>query len=158
MKFFLKGLNLQETLFGYKKNKGHHGLKFEEIIYEKYRCTLVHGDELAKGYKMTPAGPNNSQLFEVFIGNEGDPTQKTSTLLSIAESCIYGLGLICVLAAVNKTQKIGDNNYYYHDGKNNFIIDQWWGKLAKAKQIIETNKHVKMKIEFGLSRTNGSIE
>lgn len=26
------------------------GIKFEDIVYEKFRCSLAHGDELPDGY------------------------------------------------------------------------------------------------------------
>ena len=44
------GLNLQETVFPFPDNKGNIGIKFEDIIYEKFRCSLAHGDELPDGY------------------------------------------------------------------------------------------------------------
>jgi hypothetical protein len=47
------GLNLQETVFPFKGNKGNVGVKFEDIIYEKFRCNLAHGNELPDGYSVT---------------------------------------------------------------------------------------------------------
>jgi len=35
------GLNLQETVFPFKDNKGNVGIKFEDIVYEKFRCNLA---------------------------------------------------------------------------------------------------------------------
>jgi hypothetical protein len=39
------GMDLQETIFPFKNNKGDIGIKFEDIIYEKFRCNLAHGND-----------------------------------------------------------------------------------------------------------------
>src|SRR6266404_7456140 len=44
------GLNLVETVFPFRDRKGSIGVKFEDIVYEKFRCSLAHGDELPDGY------------------------------------------------------------------------------------------------------------
>lgn len=40
------GVNLQETLFPFENNKGRIGLTFADLIYEKFRCNLAHGQGL----------------------------------------------------------------------------------------------------------------
>jgi hypothetical protein len=61
------GLNLQETVFPFKGNKGNIGIKFEDIVYEKFRCSLAHGDELPDGYDIDVKVASGVQQFMIDI-------------------------------------------------------------------------------------------
>ena len=133
------GLNLQETLFPFKDNKGKIGLKFEDIIYEKFRCNLAHGDELPDGYGITIKVADGIQQFVIDIEHQA---------MTLPESAIYALGLPCVLAPVNAGQKIGNNGYHYRDPINHYVIDRWWGKLECARNIMDFESQVRVKMDF----------
>ncbi|MEB8486382.1 MULTISPECIES: hypothetical protein [Acidithiobacillus] len=133
------GLNLQETVFPFKDNKGNVGVKFEDIVYEKFRCNLAHGNELPEGYGITVKVADGIQQFMVDIENQS---------MTFPESAIYALGLPCVLALSNADQKIGSNLYHYRDPINHFVVDHWWGKVECARSLMDFENQVKIKMDF----------
>ncbi|MHB9117830.1 MAG: hypothetical protein ACYC2R_06120 [Burkholderiales bacterium] len=133
------GLNLQETVFPFKDNKGTVGVKFEDIIYEKIRCNLAHGNELPDGYGVTIKVADGIQQFMIDIKNQS---------MTFPESAIYALGLPCVLAPVNADQKIGSNLYHYRDPINHYVVDRWWGKVECARRIMDFENQVRVKMDF----------
>ena len=133
------GLNLQETLFPFKDNKGNVGVKFEDIIYEQFRCNLAHGNELPDGYGVTVKVAEGIQQFMIDIEHKS---------MTLPESAIYALGLPCVLTPVNADQKIGNNSYHYRDPINHYVVDRWWGKAECARSIMDFENQVRVKMDF----------
>lgn len=133
------GINFEETFFPFKDNKGRIGLKFEDVIYEKFRCTLAHGDVYEPGYGIT---------FKIIDGHHAFMIDTKNGFMTIPESCIYALGLPCVLSHVNADQKINNTSYFYKDNTNSFVIDRWWGKLDCARQIMDIDNRPRVKIDF----------
>ncbi|WP_146010095.1 hypothetical protein [Burkholderia sp. WAC0059] len=118
------GINLVETLFPFKDAKGKIGVTFADIVYEKFRCSLAHGDELPDGFGVTIQIADGHQVFSVDIQNQS---------MTLPQSAITGLGLICVLAPANADQQIGNSAYRYWDRVNTYIVDDWWGKVDAAR-------------------------
>ncbi len=133
------GVNLKETVFPFKDNKGNVGIKFEDIVYEKFRCNLAHGNELPDGYGVTVKVASGVQRFKIEINGQS---------MTLPESAIYALGLPCVLAPVNVDQKIGSNLYHYRDSINHYVVDRWWGKAECARQIMDFENQVRVKMAF----------
>jgi hypothetical protein len=133
------GLNLQETVFPFKDSKGNVGVKFEDIVYEKFRCNLAHGNELPDGYGVTVKVQDGIQQFMIDIENQS---------MTLPESAIYALGLPCVLAPVNADQKIGNNSCHYRDPINHYVVDRWWGNVECARRIMDFENQVKVKMDF----------
>jgi hypothetical protein len=133
------GLNLQETVFPFPDNKGNIGIKFEDIVYEKFRCSLAHGDELPDGYGINVKVADGIQQFMIDIENQS---------MTLPESVIYALGLPCVLAPANHEQKIGSNLYHYRDPINHYVIDRWWGMIDCARKIMDFEHQVRVKMDF----------
>lgn len=133
------GLNLEKTVFPFRDNKGKIGIKFEDIIYEKFRCSLAHGDELPEGFGITITVSDGIQQFMINIEGQS---------MTLPESAIYALGLPCVLVPINADQKIGSNLYHYRDPINHYVIDRWWGKVDCARQIMDFESQVKVKMDF----------
>lgn len=133
------GLNLQDTIFPFKDSKGNVGVKFEDIIYEKFRCNLAHGNELPEGYGVTVKVADGIQQFMIDIENQS---------MTLPESAIYAIGLPCVLAPANANQKIGSNLYHYRDPINHYVIDRWWGKVECARRIMDFENQVRVKMDF----------
>lgn len=106
------GINLKETLFPFKNNKGVVGLSFADIIYEKFRCNLAHGSELPDGFGLAVQIAEYVQQFDIDIIKQS---------MTLPQSAIYALGLTCVLAPVNSDQKIGSYAYYYRDPINTIV-------------------------------------
>lgn len=133
------GLNLQETVFPFPDVKGNIGVGFADIIYEKFRCNLAHGDELPSGYGISVQIAEHHQQFVIDIANQS---------MTLPQSAIYALGLACVLAPANSDQKIGSNLYNYRDTINTYVIDRWWGRLDCAKQIMDFDSQIRVKMDF----------
>lgn len=133
------GINLAETVFPFKDNKGEVGIKFEDIVYEKFRCNLAHGNELPDGYGITVKVAEGQHQFLVNIKDQS---------MTLPESAIFALGFACVLAPVNKDQKIGSNLYFYHDLINQFIVDRWWGQVECARKIMDLENRIRVKLDF----------
>jgi hypothetical protein len=133
------GFNLQDTVFPFPNNRGQVGIKIEDIIYEKFRCSLAHGDELPEGYGITIKVEEGIQQGLIDFGNSS---------MTLPESVIYALGLPCVLAPVNVDQKVGDNRYHYRDPINHYVIDRWWGKVDCAREIMDFESLVRVKMIF----------
>lgn len=133
------GLNLKETVFPFKDSKRNIGIKFEDIVYEKFRCSLAHGDELPDGYDLTVKVADGIQQFMIDISAQS---------MTLPESAIYALGLPCVLAPVNADQKIGSNLYHYRDPVNYYVVDRWWGKVECARRIMDFEGQVRVKMDF----------
>ena len=133
------GINLKETVFPFKKNKSKVGIKFEDIVYEKFRCSLAHGDELPDGFEITIKLAEGIQQFKIDIEHQ---------TMTLPESVIYALGLACVLAPVNAEQKIGNNLYHYRDPINMYVVDRWWGKIECARQIMDFENQGRVKMDF----------
>lgn len=133
------GLVLIETIFPFKGAKGKIGITFADIVYEKFRCNLAHGDELPEGYGISVQIAPGHQQFLIDIANQS---------MTLPESAIYALGLACVLAPSNADQKIGSILYRYNDPVNTFVVDRWWGKAECARQIMDFDSHPRVKIDF----------
>lgn len=133
------GLNLKETVFPFKDAKGNLGIGFADIVYEKFRCSLAHGDELLDGYGVSVQIASGHQQFLIDIKNQS---------MTLPESAVYALGLVCVLAPVNADQKIGSNLYHYRDPINSYVVDRWWGKLDCARRIMDFDTQIRVKMDF----------
>lgn len=94
------GINLKETLFPFTSNKGRIGLGFAEIIYEKFRCNLAHGQELPDGYGINVQLSDGVEQCKIDILNKS---------ILLPQSTIYALGIICELCPKNADQCIGSN-------------------------------------------------
>ncbi|MGN7100330.1 hypothetical protein ACTHR6_01890 [Ralstonia holmesii] len=133
------GLNLEETVFPFKDAKGKIGIGFADIVYEKFRCSLAHGDELPDGFGVSVQIAAGHQQFLVDIQKQA---------MTLPQSAIYALGLACVLAPSNADQKIGTNQYHYRDPINTYVVDRWWGKADCARKIMDFEGQIRVKMDF----------
>ncbi|MBT2795294.1 hypothetical protein [Paraburkholderia strydomiana] len=133
------GVNLEETVFPFKDAKGNIGITFADIVYEKFRCSLAHGDELPDGFGISVQIADGYQQFSIDF--------KTQSM-TLPQSAIYGLGLICVLAPANADQKIGNNLYHYRDPINAYVVDRWWGNVECARKIMDFETPIRVKMDF----------
>ena len=133
------GLNLQETIFPFKDAKGKIGISFADVIYEKFRCNLAHGEELPDGFGVSVQIAEHHQIFLINFEQQS---------MTLPQSAIYALGLPCVLATANSDQKIGNNGYNYRDTINTYVVDRWWGKVECARKIMDFDAQIKVKMDF----------
>ena len=134
------GLNLEETLFPFRTSKGKFGMTFGEVIYEKFRCSLAHGDEYPDGFGVAVQIAPGHQKFSIDL---------VGLSMTVPQSTIYALGLVCVLAPVNADQSLGSTAYRYSDPVNVFVVDRWWGQLDCARKIMDLKSRIRVKMDFG---------
>jgi hypothetical protein len=139
IELFFGGINLKETTFPFLNNQGRTGLKFEDIVYEKFRCDLAHGNEFEEGYGIELKIAEHHHQFKINLETKS---------MTMPESSIFALGLACVLAPANKDQRIGNNQYFYSDGINQYVVDRWWGKVECAYQIMDFEKAIRVKLNL----------
>lgn len=133
------GINFQETSFPLRNRKGVVGMTFAEVVYEKYRCFLSHGEELPDGFGISVQIAEGIQQFSIDL---------KINAMTLPQSVIYALGLICVLAPVNADQEIGSYRYWYRDPVNSYVIDRWWGKVDCARKIMDFDGQIRVKLDF----------
>lgn len=133
------GLNLKDTVLPFKDAKGKIGIGFADIVYEKFRCSLAHGDELPDGFGISVQIAAGHQQFVIDIQRQS---------MTLPQSAIYALGLACVLAPANADQKIGSNLYHYQDPINTYVVDRWWGKVECARKIMDFETQIRVKMDF----------
>jgi len=132
------GIDFKETVFPFP-SKNRTELTFAEILYLKFRCSFVHGDELEDGYGISPQIDIGIQQFFIDLKKNA---------ITLPQSTIYALGLLCVLLPINADQQIGNSKYWYGDPINSYVIDRWWGKIDCARSIMDFNSQVKVKMSF----------
>lgn len=122
---FACGINLDETLFkNVKLNKRQSS--FGEILYEVFRCSFAHGNELPKG-------------FDVALTS--DPMKRTlhfeKESLVIPDTIIYALCAAVVFSKANAAQAIKEG-YWLACGTMYFDINKWWGREDDARICFST--------------------
>lgn len=133
------GLNLQETIFPFKDARGKFGISFADVVYEKFRCNYAHGQELSDGFGVSVQIAEGHQQFLIDIEKQS---------MTLPQSAIYALGVICVLAPANADQRIGNSLYHYRDPINSYVVDQWWGKADLARSVMNFDAQIRVKIDF----------
>lgn len=133
------GINLEETVFPFLDKKGKKSMTFADIVYEKFRCYLAHGEELLDGYGILVQIAEGHQRIFIDLNNQS---------IMLPQSVIYALGFPCVLAAANSGQMIGSNLYYYRASKHTFVVDEWWGKVNEAKNIMDLNSRLRVRLNL----------
>lgn len=140
------GVNLRETVYPFKDAKGKIGVAFANIVYEKFRCNLAHGNELPDGYGITVQIAEGHTTHVIDLKNQS---------MTLPQTAIYALGLACVLAPANADQKIGSNLYHYRDPINTYVVDRWWGKAECARKIMDFENQIRVKMDFSAYMPTG---
>jgi hypothetical protein len=140
------GINLEETTFPNVKLKKVRSPDLAEIIYEKYRCYLTHGDEIPASYMMTPVpGPDQSDWI---IGRDQ---------MNVPDRIIWALLALAVFSNANATER-SEGEYFLTLGEHRFVIREWWGREDEFRPIADLYNQVRVKMdldEFARSTPSG---
>jgi hypothetical protein len=103
------GLNLVETRFTNIQLRNNRAPDFAEVVYEIFRCSHAHGDEVPCAFSLLPtAGRFNSEW--VFGKNE----------LHMPDRVLWALLSVAVFSKVNRHEKTA-GAYYLSLGDEQFL-------------------------------------
>lgn len=140
------GINLEETTFPNVKLEKVRSPDLAEIIYEKYRCYLAHGDEIPAPYMMvSPPGPDQSEWI---IGRDQ---------MNVPDRIIWALLALTVFCHANATER-SEGDYFLTLGEHRFVIKDWWGREGEFRPIADLYNQVRVKMdleEFARSTPSG---
>ena len=133
---FAIGINLQETTFKWIALKNRPA-QMAEIVYEIFRCNLVHGTEVPPGFAVAlSASPEHRS---VTIGQQQ---------LMIPHTLIFGLLGAAVFSEANAGQRINNGMYWLSCGSMHFTIDEWWGRERDAQICFSTVRMPRITMNF----------
>ena len=108
-----------------------------DVLYGIHRHSHDHGDELPKGFEVTPYVNGRAVLR---IANDG----KTQ----LASSTVVGLLGIAVFAPENKGEVIPSSyqlSWYQHV----FFVSSWWGWQDHFREIISVVQSAQVELDYG---------
>lgn len=138
------GLNLAETKFSNIQLKNTPTPDLAEIIYEIFRCSHAHGDEVPSEFSVLPSHGNFYSEWEFANGELHMPDRVVWALLSVA-----------VFSKVNAHEK-SEGSYYLSLGNEQFPIADWWGREEDFRPIADKCNKTRVKID-GLERLEKSV-
>jgi hypothetical protein len=129
------GLNLVETRFSNIKLRKTTAPDLAEVIYEIFRCSHVHGDEVPPNFSILPTQGGFGSKWGFGYGE-----------LHMPDRIVWALLAVAVFAKVNGGEKtIGD--YYLSLGDERFPIAQWWGRENDFRPIADKYNLVRVKLD-----------
>jgi hypothetical protein len=133
------GLNLVETQFTNLQLRKHKSPDLADVIYEIFRCSHAHGDEVPNAFSILPSeGGFHSRWL---LGN-GE--------LHMPDRVIWALLSVAVLSQVNRSETT-TGNYYLSLGAERFTISEWWGREHDFRIIADRYNKVRVRMD-GLER------
>ncbi len=133
------GLNLVETRFSNIQLKHTATPDLAEIIYEIFRCSHAHGDEVPPEFSVLPSQGNFHSYWGLAKGELHMPDRVVWALLSVA-----------VFSKVNAHEK-SEGSYFLSLGAEQFPIADWWGREDDFRPIAAKYNQTRVKLD-GLER------
>jgi hypothetical protein len=130
------GLNLVDTRFENIKIKNNAAPDLAEIIYEVFRCNLVHGDEVPTAFSWTKSA-----------GGFGAEWYLMDNALHMPERVLWALLAVAVFSRVN-AGTITTGDYYLSLGNERFVISQWWGREDDFRPIADRYNTTRLKLKW----------
>jgi hypothetical protein len=128
------GLNLVETKFSNIKLKKTATPDLAEVIYEIFRCSHAHGDEVPPEFSVLPSQGNFYSQWGLAKGELHMPDRVVWALLSVA-----------VFSRVSAHEKSG-GSYYLSLGDEQFPIADWWGREDDFRPIAARYNQTRVKL------------
>lgn len=131
------GIDLVETRWGNVPLQKRPEPEWAEIVYEVFRCSHAHGDEVPPQFSVTP--PTGEDRYRWRIGN-GE--------LHMPSTVVPALLAVAVLSEVNereKAHKLG--TYTLILAHKHYVVDEWWGREKDFRPIADSENQVRVKLE-----------
>jgi hypothetical protein len=128
-------INLVETRFSNVRLRSNDSPDLAEVIYEIFRCSHAHGDDVPACYSVIPTeGSVNSRWL---IGN-GE--------LHMPDRIIWALLAIAVFSRVNAHEK-STGTYYLSLGDDRFPVCDWWGREGDFRPVATRYNQTRVKLD-----------
>jgi hypothetical protein len=124
------GLNLEETRFSNVVLERTSHPDFAEIVYEVFRCSHAHGDEVPAQFAVNSANPE-----WLLAKNE----------LHVPSSVVWALFSIAVLSKVNADQTTSSEHFLSLSDER-FPIRDWWGREDDFRSIAARHNQTRVTI------------
>lgn len=129
------GINLVETKFENIQLGKNCSPDLAEIVYEIFRCSHAHGDEVPTAFSVIPtSGSANSKWS---FGN-GE--------LHMPDRILWALLAVAVFSRVNTHEK-SDRNYYLSLGDHRFLLREWWGREDDFRVIADQYNQTRVTLD-----------
>jgi len=128
------GLNLIETRFSNVHLGKNHSPDLADVIYEIFRCSHAHGDEVPASFSIIPTV---GSVVSTWGFGHGE--------LHIPDRIIWALLAIAVLSKVNAGEK-SDGTYYFSLGNDQFRICDWWGREDDFRPVAGRYNQTRVKL------------
>ena len=133
------GINFVDTKFKNIQLKKNNSPDLAQIIYEIFRCSHAHGDEVPEAYSVCKStGGFGSEM--ILAHNE----------LHLPDRIVWSLLFVAVMAKVNHQERKAEP-YYLSLGDERFTINDWWGREDDFRPIASRYNQVRVTME-GLDR------
>ncbi|MDR3448713.1 MAG: hypothetical protein P4M15_03010 [Alphaproteobacteria bacterium] len=137
------GVNLVDCRFANIKLNKISAPDLAEFVYEVFRCSHAHGDEVPSVYSILPTA--GSQLSNWSFGH-GE--------LHMPDRIVWALLAVAVFAKVNAHEK-SEGDYYLSLGNDRFPLCDWWGCETDFRPFAERYNQTRVTFQ-GLDRLEKS--
>ena len=127
------GINLEETRFENAPLPAKPSPDLADIVYEVFRCSHTHGDEVPAEFSVRPVPPGGKASWE-FGPNE----------CHMPDAIVWALLSLVVLARVHSGWSTLDGAHFSLNGEK-FLIQEWWGREHDFKAVALTHNPVRVK-------------
>jgi hypothetical protein len=129
------GLNLVETRFSNIKLRNTASPDLAEIIYEIFRCSHGHGDEVPPNFCVLPSR-----------GGFGSEWGLGRDELHMPDRVVWALLAVSVFSKANRGEKT-TGSYYLSLGDEQFLISEWWGREDEFRPIAARYNQTRVKLD-----------
>jgi len=133
------GINFSETRFSNVQLGKNKAPDLAEIIYEVFRCSHAHGEEVPAQFSVVQSEGGFSSQLLFGPGN-----------LHIPDCVVWALLSVVVFSKANRLETTA-GAYYLSLGGDRYLIRDWWGREDDFKPIAEGQNRVKVILD-GLDR------
>jgi hypothetical protein len=133
------GLNLVETRFTNIQVRNNRAPDFANVIYEIFRCSHAHGDEVPSAFLVLPSAGG---FYSEWLFGNGE--------LHMPNRVIWALLSVAIFSKVNRHERT-TGAYYLSLGDEQFPICDWWGHEDDFRPIANRYNKVRVKLN-GLER------
>jgi hypothetical protein len=137
------GVNLVDSRFGNVNLKKISAPDLAEFVFEVFRCSHAHGDEVPGVYSIMPTVGTQLSIWSFGHGE-----------LHMPDRIIWALLAVAVFAEVNAREK-SDGDYYLSLGNDRFPLCDWWGRETDFRPVAKSYNQTRVTFE-GLDRLGKS--
>jgi len=129
------GINLVETRFSNIKLRNTASPDFAEIVYEIFRCSQAHGDEVPSQFSVTRS---EGGFYSEWLLADGE--------VHMPDRVVWALLAVAVFSKVNGGERT-TGDYYLSLGDERFPIRDWWGREDDFRATADKYNKVRVKLE-----------